>query len=65
MDNSYPPSTRLIIGGINPATQGRDPRYDQSANLPDLGKGDLVPVAPVAPAPTWGPYPFKNVRSGR
>lgn len=54
----------VVIGGINPATQGADPRYDQSANMPDLGKGDLIlPVAP--PVYPTEVYPFKNVRTGR
>ena len=58
-------TSKVIIGAINPAFQGSDPKWGQLAESPDLGKGDLTPVAPVAPAPFPGPSPFANPTTGR
>lgn len=51
-----------IIGSDAVFPQFRDPTYDQSASMPNRGKGDLNTV-PVAPSPSRSP--FANVRSGR
>lgn len=56
---------KCIIGAINGPSRGSDPKWDQSAAMPDLGKGDLSPVSPVPPAPYPGPNPFANPTTGR